>query len=171
MFLFWFLYNYHHKPIKHPIQSFLKSSILVQMVLYFSNSLSSSIHKDINLLYLFLSPPLSLNIWIYPFILGNIKTNGLITYLNIQLNNQNCSSFQLFFRWLYYQHWLPKFSLFFYTLKFFICYFYLIKSPHYYTIKKNFVIIFPRFYIVSALILFLFWTMFCIMIANNSNYK
>ena len=43
------------------------------MVLYFSNSLSSSIGKDIDL------PFLSLKILIYLLILGNFKTNGLIT--------------------------------------------------------------------------------------------
>ena len=49
------------------------------MVLYSYNSLSSSIRKYIYLLFLFLSPSLSLNVLTYPFILGNIKTNGLIT--------------------------------------------------------------------------------------------
>ena len=47
------------------------------MVSYFSNSSSSSIHKDINLLYLPLS--LTLKVLTYPLILGNFKTNGLMT--------------------------------------------------------------------------------------------
>ena len=46
------------------------------MALYFSNSFSSSIRKDINLLFLFLSPSLTLNVLTYPLILGIIKTNG-----------------------------------------------------------------------------------------------
>ena len=53
--------------------------MLVQIVLYFSNSFSSSIQKDINLLFLFLSPSLTSYVLTYPLILGNIKTNGLIT--------------------------------------------------------------------------------------------
>ena len=52
---------------------FFKSTILVQMVLYFSNSFFSSvICKDINLLFF------SLNVLTYPLISENIKTNGLI---------------------------------------------------------------------------------------------
>ena len=43
------------------------------MVLYFSDSFSSSIRKDINLLFL------SLKVLTYPLILGNIKTNVLTT--------------------------------------------------------------------------------------------
>ena len=50
------------------------------MVLYFSNSLSSSISKGINLV--FVSPPLSSNILTYSLVLGNIKTSGLITSSN-----------------------------------------------------------------------------------------
>ena len=56
---------------------FLKS--VVDMVWYFCNMLSSSILKDIKLSLLFLSPPSFLNVLIYQLILGNIKTNGLIT--------------------------------------------------------------------------------------------
>ena len=47
------------------------------MVLYISNSFSSCIKKDINLLSLF--SPSALNIVTYPLALGNIKTNCLIT--------------------------------------------------------------------------------------------
>ena len=47
------------------------------MVLYFSNSLLSYLRKDIKLLFLF--PVLPLNILTYRFMLGNEKTNGLIT--------------------------------------------------------------------------------------------
>ena len=52
---------------------FFKSSILVQIILYCSYSLSSSIWKDINVLLL------SLKILTYPLLLGSIKTNGLTT--------------------------------------------------------------------------------------------
>ena len=58
---------------------FLKSWILVQIVLYFYNSFSSSIRKDIDLLFLSLSPSLMLNVSTYPLIFGIIKTNSLIT--------------------------------------------------------------------------------------------
>ena len=44
------------------------------MVLYVSNSFSSSIEKSINLLILSLSLSLT-----YPLILSNIKTNGFVT--------------------------------------------------------------------------------------------
>ena len=47
------------------------------MVLYFSKSLLSSIQKDINLIFLFLSWRLFLNVGAYALILGNIKTNAL----------------------------------------------------------------------------------------------
>ena len=60
---------------------FLKSSILVQIALYFSNSFSSSIQKDINLLF----PSLILNVLTYPLILGIIKTNGLIVLSKYQI--------------------------------------------------------------------------------------
>ena len=43
------------------------------MVLYFTNSLSSSIQKNINLLFL------TLKVLTYPLNLGNIKTNNVIT--------------------------------------------------------------------------------------------
>ena len=50
------------------------------MVLCFSNSLSSSIWKDINLLFLSLNPSLtpSLHVLTYPLILGIRKSNSLI---------------------------------------------------------------------------------------------
>ena len=67
-FLFLFLCIYHYKLVKHSIQYFFKSSILVQMLSYFS----SSIQEDINLLFL------SLNVLTYLLTLGNIKTNALI---------------------------------------------------------------------------------------------
>ena len=75
MFLFWFLFIYYHRLLKHLIQS----SILVQMVLYFSNSFSLSTRKNINLLVLSLSPCLTLNILTFPLILDNTKINGFIT--------------------------------------------------------------------------------------------
>ena len=49
------------------------------MALYFSNSLSSSIWKNINLLFLCLSSSLTLKDLTYPLILDNIESNGLIT--------------------------------------------------------------------------------------------
>ena len=58
---------------------FYKSSILVQKVLYFSNRLSSSMQKDINFVFLSLSPPLTLKDITYALILDNIKTSGFIT--------------------------------------------------------------------------------------------
>ena len=42
-------------------------------------SLSSSTRKDINLLFLFLYLPLTLNVSTNPFISGNIKTSDLVT--------------------------------------------------------------------------------------------
>lgn len=51
---------------------FLQSSVLVQIVLYFSNGLSLSILKDIN----FLS--LNLNVVTYPFTLGDIEISPQI---------------------------------------------------------------------------------------------
>ena len=44
----------------------------------FSSSFSSSILKDINFLFLSLSPSLTLHVLTYPLILGIVKTNGLI---------------------------------------------------------------------------------------------
>ena len=44
------------------------------MALYFSNSFSPSIRKEINLLF----PYLTINVLTYPLILGINKTNGLI---------------------------------------------------------------------------------------------
>ena len=53
--------------------------MLVQIVLYFSKSFSSSIRKDLILLLLSLFPSsLTLNVLAYPLILGIMKTNGLI---------------------------------------------------------------------------------------------
>ena len=47
------------------------------MALYFSNSFSSFIGKEVNFLSSF--PSLILKALTYPLILGNIKTNGFIT--------------------------------------------------------------------------------------------
>ena len=71
------------------------------MVLCFSNSLSSFIQKGINLLFL------SIKILTYPHIIGNIKTNGLITLCKYSINTYNL--FQLILR--YHQHQHPHFSL------------------------------------------------------------
>ena len=78
-----------------------KSPILVQMVLYFSNSFSSSKRKDINSLFLSLSLCLTLNA--LTFILGNTETNSLIT-LSKYLIKYLEFLFQLILRYLYYQH-------------------------------------------------------------------
>ena len=73
MFLFWFYLS--SKTGKTFNSIFFESLILVQMVLYFSNSFSLSIWKEINLLLL----SFTLNVLTYPLILGNSKTNGLTT--------------------------------------------------------------------------------------------
>ena len=62
---FGFLYICHHRLVKGLI--FLDSSILVQTDLYFSDSFSSSIRKDISLLLLSLSLCLTLNVYIHSF--------------------------------------------------------------------------------------------------------
>ena len=46
---------------------------------FFSNSFSSSMQKEISLLFLSLFSSWNLNVLKYPFVLGNIKTNGFIT--------------------------------------------------------------------------------------------
>ena len=68
MFLFWFLCIGHHfyRLVKR----------LNRYFLIFSNSFSSSIRKDINLL----PPFLTLNVLMYPIILGIIKTIALSKY-------------------------------------------------------------------------------------------
>ena len=55
--------------------TFFKSSILVQITLYFSSNSSSSIWKDINLLVL----SSTFNVLTCPLIIGIIKTNGLMS--------------------------------------------------------------------------------------------
>ena len=49
------------------------------MVLYFSNIFPSYIKKDVSFLLLSLSPPLTLKVLTNPLILGNTKTNDLVT--------------------------------------------------------------------------------------------
>ena len=56
------------------------------MVSYFSNSFSLFIQEDINLLFLSLSPSLTLNALTYQLILSNIKANGLITSSKYPVN-------------------------------------------------------------------------------------
>ena len=61
--------------------SFLRDkalTILIHMILSFSNSFSLSILKGFNLLFLSLFVTLSLNFLTYPLILGNTKTKDLI---------------------------------------------------------------------------------------------
>ena len=55
------------------------------MILYISNSFSSSIRKDVKLLFVSLSLSLTLNVLTYPLILDSIKTNGLITLFKYQM--------------------------------------------------------------------------------------
>ena len=81
MFLFWFLYISFHGLVKHLIQYIFKSSILVEIALYFPINFSSSTQKDINLLIL----SSALNVLTYH--LGIIKTNGLIVYQTLFQSN------------------------------------------------------------------------------------
>ena len=106
------------------------------MVLYFSNSLSS-LHKDINLLFLFLSSPLSLNILIYPLILGNIKTSGLTTSSKYPIKHLELFFVTTNFEMIILSTLTSQFFIgFFRRIRFFFCYLYLTKSQHYNTIKK-----------------------------------
>ena len=135
MILFWFLHIYHHKLIKHLIQQFCRSSILVQMVLYFCNSLSLSIQKDINLLSLFLSLLLSLKVLTYPLILGNIRNNGHVA------SSKYPVKFSRLFVLINFEITIlsiitSEFCLGFFAPKFFFCNLCLTKSLHYHTIRK-----------------------------------
>ena len=121
-----------------------KFPVLVQLLLHFSNSLSLTIGKDINLLFSSLSPSLTLNVSTHPLILGNIKTNGLITLAKYPIKY-----LELFFVSANYEmniltstSQISFFFFFFCTIKFFFCYFCLIKSQHYNTIRKFFLIVF-----------------------------
>ena len=105
------------------------------MVLYFSNSSTSSTRKDINLLFLSLSPFLTINLLTNTLILGNTKTNGLITlskylmkYLelvfvssNLEITILSTLTSQMFIG-IFFHH------------KFFFCYFCLAKSHYYHII-------------------------------------
>ena len=101
------------------------------MVLYFFNSLSSSLRKYINLLFF------SLKVLTYPLILGNVKTNGLITsskypikYLELAFVSVNFEATVLSaltsesFLFLFFLHHKN------------VRYFCLTKSQQYYIIKK-----------------------------------
>ena len=114
-----------------------RSSILVQMVIYFSNNLSSS-----------LSPSLRLNVLTYLLIFDDIKTNGFITlskylmkYLQLSFVSTN---FQMT---ILLTSTSQTFVVFFLHHKFFFWYFCLSKSQYYYTIKNNFLI---NFYLIDA---------------------
>ena len=107
------------------------------MVLYFSNSFSPSIRKYINLLFLSLSPSLTLNVLTnqlaliiskqsrmtlsnYPrkyLEIVFVSTNFVITILSIMYIN------------------IPNIYCFFLHHKIFLCYFCLAKFQHYYTFK------------------------------------
>ena len=113
--------------------------MLFQMVLYFSNGLSSSMSKYINLLFLLLSlsPPLSLKVQIYPPILVNIKTNGFIRSSKYKIRY-----LKLFFVLIDFEIIILSTSIyqvligFYSTIKFFLCYSCLTKSQNYNTINK-----------------------------------
>ena len=138
MFLFWILYIYHHRLVKHFSSIFFKSLILVQIALYFSYSFSSSIRKDINLLILSLSPFSTLNVLIYPLILGIIKTNALIV-----LSKYLFKYLELVFVLINFEITILStltsqiFTGFFCRINFFFCFFCLYKSQHYYNTKKS----------------------------------
>ena len=77
MFLFCFLYIYHHRLVKYLIQHFLNLQFSPNSFIFF-DSFSLSTRKDTNLfIYFFSSPSLTLNVLTHPLILGIIKTNGL----------------------------------------------------------------------------------------------
>ena len=107
------------------------------MVFHFSNSLSSSIRKGINLLFFFLSPPLSLNVFTYLLYLGNIKINGLTTSPKYQIKY-----LELFFVLANFEMTVLQtltfqiFIGFFCTIKFLFCYFCLTKSQPYFAMNK-----------------------------------
>ena len=60
------------------IVQYFKSLVLVQIALYLSNSFSSSLRKDISLLFFSFSPSLTLNISTYLLIFGIIKPYNFI---------------------------------------------------------------------------------------------
>ena len=107
MSLFWFLNIYHHSDWQSIQFNFLKSSNLVQTVLCFSNSFSSSIWKHMNLIFLPFSPSLTINILMCPLNLGNSKSNGLITLSNVSTNFEvtflSSSTFQIFIVFLHHR--------------------------------------------------------------------
>ena len=109
-----------------------KSSILLQIVLYFSNSFSSSIRKDTNLLF----PSLTLNVLTYPLVLGIIKTNSLIV-----LSKYPIKCLELVFLLTNFEIYMikiniPNFYRPFCSIKIFFCYFSVSESHHYYAMNK-----------------------------------
>ena len=132
MFLFWFLYICRHRLVKHLTLYLFKSSISVQIVLYFSNSFSSSIRKDTNLLF----PSLTLNVLTYPLVLGIIKTNSLIV-----LSKYPIKCLELVFLLTNFEIYMikiniPNFYRPFCSIKIFFCYFSVSESHHYYAMNK-----------------------------------
>ena len=122
---------------------FIKSSILIPMVLYFYHRLSFSTPKDINLLFLSLSPSLTVKFSTYPLIVGNINTNGLIT-----LSKYPTKYLESFFVLTNFEMTIlltstsQIFIVFFCTIKFFFFFFCLTKCQHCNTMKKVFANIF-----------------------------
>ena len=145
MLIFCLLYIYHHRLVEHLIQYVLSLQSYSKWFYVFSNSFSSSIQKDINLLFLSLFSSSAWNALTYLLPLGNIKTNGLIT-----LSNYPIKYLELVFVSTYFEMTILStltsgfffFFFFFCTIKYFFSYFYFAKSQHYYTINKIFVITF-----------------------------
>ena len=81
------------------------------MVLCFSNSLLSAILKDINLLFLFLSPPLSLNVLTNLLILGNIKTSSKYSIKYLELFFVSASFEMTILSTLNYQYYQNHYQL------------------------------------------------------------
>ena len=116
MLLFWFSYIYQHKLVMHSIQY--------------------STWQGINLLFLSLYPFLMLNVLTYTLILGNIKTNGLITSSKYPIKYLELFLVSVKLKITILSTLTTQIYIFFYIIKFFFCYFSLAKSQHYYTIKK-----------------------------------
>ena len=114
MFLFWFLIS-HHRLVKNLIQS-----------IYFSNSFSFSIWKDIN--FLILSS--TLNVLTYPLLFGIIKINALIALSNfIPIKYLELGFVLINFEITIFSTLTSQIFIgFFCSIKLFFCYFFVSKS-------------------------------------------
>ena len=137
MFLFWFLYIYHHRLVKHLIQYLISLQPCPNGFIFF-NSFSPSMAKQIYWLFVSLSSSLTLK-----HNLGYTKTNGFIGLSKYPINYLEfifvLTSFEIFI-WLQltFQILIGLFC----TIKFFFCYFCLAKSQHYHTFKKVLLLVF-----------------------------